>query len=198
MWLFNRNKSTNDEDLAKLYFTSGNKRFVGELFEKHVQTVFGVCLFYLRNKEAAKDAVMQIFEKLLLELKKNEVRNFRAWLSFVVRNHCLSIIRGNRNKYFLPEEYLDFEVTDATLEEEEKISGVNEETLLEHLKEVLPLLKDTQRICIELFYLKGNSYEDIKKRTGYDLNQIKSFIQNGKRNLKLMIVSRTNTTNNEA
>ena len=99
MWLFKKRDFATDEELALNYYKTGDKELVGLLFEKHVKTVFGVCLFYFRDKDIAKDAVMQIFEKLITELKKTEVKNFKGWLSFVVRNYCISEIRKNKNRY---------------------------------------------------------------------------------------------------
>src|SRR5690606_26962188 len=144
-------------------------------------TVYGVCLYYFKDKEEAKDAVMQIFEKLIVELRKNKIQNFKGWLSFVVRNHCLNEIRKNKGRYFLPETYLDFEFKPAVLDEEERIQSVTEDIMLAHMESAIKELKENQRICIELFYLKGKSYEEIKDSTSYSLNEVKSFIQNGKR-----------------
>jgi RNA polymerase sigma factor (sigma-70 family) len=187
MWLFSRKNSANDEELVKNYFLTGNKTLVGDLFERHVKTVYGVCLFYFRDNEKSKDCVMQIFEKLLVDLRKTEVKNFKAWLGFVVRNYCISELRKNKGKYFLPETYLDFEVMDSNLEQEEQISRINDELMLEQLKDCLSKLKENQRICVEAFYLKGLSYQQISETTNLTTNEVKSFIQNGKRNLKLII-----------
>ena len=187
MWLFTKKNSASDEELVLDYFHSGNKSVVGDLFEKHVKTVFGVCLFYFRDKDVAKDAVMQIFEKLMVDLRKTEVKNFKAWLGFVVRNYCISELRKNKDKHFVPETYLDFEIKETSIEEEERIAAVNEDLLLGHLKEVLPQLKENQRICVEAFYLNGLSYQQISEKTKFSINEVKSFIQNGKRNLRLLI-----------
>lgn len=192
MWLFSKRDRASDEELALNYFNTGNKQFVGELFEKHVKTVFGVCLFYFKDKDTAQDMVMQIFEKLITELRKTKVNNFKGWLSFVVRNYCISELRKNKGKYFVPETYLDFEMKEADLNEEEKIAGVSDDEMLDRLKEALPRLKEKQKTCVELFYLKNKSYEEIAKTTGYSIAEVKSYIQNGKRNLKLIIEEKRN------
>jgi RNA polymerase sigma-70 factor (ECF subfamily) len=198
MWLYRKHNYSSDEELALAYFRTGNREYVGELFEKHVKTVYGVCLFYLKDKDAAKDTVMQIFEKLLTELRKSEVKSFKAWLSFVVRNFCISEIRKNKSKHFVSESYLDFELKEARLEEEEAIESVSEEAMLTYLQDSLHLLKPKQKVCVEMFYLKGMSYQDISKECGFSLNEVKSLIQNGKRNLKMMIEKKINTKNNAA
>ncbi len=193
MWLFKKKQFDTDEAIAREYYLTGNKTLIGDLFEKHVKTVFGVCLFYFKDKDLAKDAVMQIFEKLLIEIKKTEIKNFKAWLSFVVRNYCISELRKAKNKHFVSENYLDFEITTTTLLEEEKIESVKEGLLLECLKECLPLLKPNQKICIEFFYIHNLSYQQICDKTKFTLNEIKSYIQNGKRNLKLLIEEKQNS-----
>lgn len=196
MWLFKKIKHREDEDLASEYYDSGDKELVGHIFEKHVKTVYGVCLFYFRDKDVAKDMVMQIFEKLISELKKTRVRNFKAWLSFVVRNHCLSELRKTTHKHFVSEAYLDFELKDTSYLTETAIETIDEEQLLENMINCLSLLKENQRKCVELFYLKERSYQDISNETKLSLNEVKSNIQNGKRNLKLMIEEKIKNKNN--
>ncbi len=196
MWLFRKRDFATDEELALDYYNTGNKDLVGQLFEKHVKTVFGVCLFYFKDKDVAKDAVMQIFEKLITELKKTEVKNFKGWLSFVVRNYCISEIRKSKNKYRLPEKYLEFEVSEALLDEEEKIALVNDDLMMDHLQTCLPELKENQRVCIDLFYLKDQTYQQICDKTKFSLNEVKSYIQNGKRNLKLLIEEKIKNNRN--
>jgi RNA polymerase sigma-70 factor (ECF subfamily) len=198
MWLSGIKKEQTDEKLVEEYFRTGDRALMGHLFEKHVKTVFGVCLFYFRDKEKAKDAVMQVFEKLISELRRSEVRNFKGWLSFVVRNHCLNEIRTSRAKQFVPEHYLDFEVRHADLEEEERIAAVKEDEMITHIRELLPQLKEKQRVCIEMFYLRQLSYEEVAAATGYSPGEVKSYIQNGKRNLKLMIESLQKKKNDAA
>jgi RNA polymerase sigma-70 factor, ECF subfamily len=186
-WLKGHKPALSDEELLRDFRRSGNKNLLGQLFDGHVETVYGVCLFYFREKEAARDAVMHVFEKLQQLLVKHEVKNFRAWLSCVTRNHCISELRKHKPGRLLPEIYLEFELRETTVEEEEIVAGVSEEQLLAHLAHCLPQLKEKQRTCIEAFYLNGRSYAEIVTETGYSLGEVKSCIQNGKRNLKLMI-----------
>jgi len=187
MWLFKKKEYTSDEDLLLHYKKSGDKEVFAELFKKHVSSVYGTCLFYLEDKAEAQDATMQLFEKLLLDINNRSIDNFKAWLGFVVRNHCISIIRKNKSVTKNLKSYHEFEYEDCNLGTEEKISSVNDDVMLEHMKLCLPKLKEKQRICIELFYLKNKSYHEIANETPYTLNEIKSYIQNGKRNLKLLI-----------
>jgi RNA polymerase sigma-70 factor (ECF subfamily) len=156
-----------------------------------VSVVYGTCLFYLQDKDEAQDATMQLFEKLMLDINNREIDNFKGWLSFVVRNHCISIIRKNKSQNKNIKSYYEFEYEDANYETEEKINTVSDDVMLENMKQCLPKLKENQRLCVELFYLNDKSYQDIANQTGFTLNEIKSYIQNGKRNLKLLLEDQT-------
>ena len=191
MWLFKKKEYSSDEELLKHYKQSGNKDLFADLFKKHVSVVYGTCLFYLQDKDEAQDATMQLFEKLMLDINTREIDNFKGWLSFVVRNHCISIIRKNKSQNKNIKSYYEFEYEDANYETEEKINTVSDDVMLENMKQCLPKLKEKQRLCVELFYLNNKSYQDIANQTGFTLNEIKSYIQNGKRNLKLLLEDQT-------
>lgn len=187
MWLFKKKEYVSDEELLKLYKETSNKEVFADLFKKHVTVVYGTCLFYLQDKDEAQDATMQLFEKLMIDINNREIDNFKGWLSFVVRNHCISLIRKQKSQTKNVKSYYEFEYQDVNFEIEDAINRVGDEQMLGQMKNCLPKLKEAQRICIELFYLKNKSYQDIANETGYSLNEIKSYIQNGKRNLKLLI-----------
>lgn len=187
MWLFKKKEYNSDEELLKHYKQTGDKEIFADLFKKHVSVVYGSCLFYLQDKDEAQDATMQLFEKLMLDVNNREIDNFKGWLSFVVRNHCISIIRKTKSQTKNIKSYYEFEYEAPNSETEEKINSVNDAVLLENMQLCLPKLKENQRICVELFYLKNKSYQDIANETSFTLNEIKSYIQNGKRNLKLLL-----------
>jgi RNA polymerase sigma-70 factor (ECF subfamily) len=191
MWLFKKKEYSSDEELLKHYKQSGNKDLFADLFKKHVSVVYGTCLFYLQDKDEAQDATMQLFEKLMLDINNREIDNFKGWLSFVVRNHCISIIRKNKSQSKNIKSYYEFEYEDANYVTEEKINTVSDDVMLENMKQCLPKLKENQRLCVELFYLNDKSYQDIANQTGFTLNEVKSYIQNGKRNLKLLLENQT-------
>jgi RNA polymerase sigma-70 factor (ECF subfamily) len=197
MWLFKKKEYNSDEELLKHYKQSGNKDLFADLFKKHVSVVYGTCLFYLQDKDEAQDATMQLFEKLMLDINNREIDNFKGWLSFVVRNHCISLIRKNKSQNKHMKSYYEFEYEEPSFEKEEKINAISDDTMIDQMKLCLPKLKENQRICVELFYLKNKSYQDIARDTHFTLNEIKSYIQNGKRNLKLLIedAARSSATN---
>lgn len=169
-----------DADLIQKYQRNGNSKWVGALFSRYAHLVFGSALKYLKNESLAKDAVMQIFEKLLTELKKGEVESFRSWLFVVSRNHCFMILRSRKNKEIEMPEYVELQAgtTEDYLEKEEEF---------ERLEQAMDQLKEEQARCIRLFYFKKMSYAEISKHTGWNLKKVKSLLQNGKRNLQIIM-----------
>ncbi len=173
-----------DAALLNRYRSTTEMACVGELFRRYKHLVLGVCLKYLKNAHDAEDAVMEIFEKLHLDLQKGDVTYFKSWLYIVARNHCLMRLR----KAGLPVEFPEIlpqnaDDTEGVLEDV-KIK----EALLQKMEMGLGLLKPEQRMCLELFFLKDKSYKDIMRETGLSLNEIKTHVQNGKLNLKKMML----------
>ena len=175
-------KSLSDENIVLLYKQSNDQKCIGELYVRYSPLVMGVSLKYLKNITDAQDSLMQVFEKLITELNKNEVRNFKPWLYQITKNQCLMELRKNKKVYKTPIDSQPLEQEEDEAENHEK-----KELLLTRLEEIIPHLKQNQRICIELFYLKNKSYTDIANETGLSLKEVKSSIQNGKRNLEIKL-----------
>jgi len=189
---YNKSKSAKppipDSELLERYRQSQDSAIVGELFERYTHLVFGVCMKYLKSEDDSKDAVMQIFEKLLEDLKIQQITYFKTWLYTVTRNHCLMILRKNRlvdfDEHNFEKKQPLFMESDSTFhlfEEEDSQRNIA------NLQIAINKLKTEQRVCVELFYLKEKSYNDIVELTNYDMNKVKSYIQNGKRNLKILL-----------
>lgn len=172
-----------DSALISHFRTHNDGRALGVLFQRHKHLVLGVCLKYLKNKEEAEDAVMEIFEKLHLDLKKNDVSHFKSWLYMVSKNYCLMQLRKAGLKVDFPEKMP--EMTENT----EGVADMHleKEKMLTLLESSLAHLKSEQKLCLELFYLKDMSYKEITMETGFALNEVKTHIQNGKLNLKKIL-----------
>lgn len=187
--LFRRTTSLTDAEYLSAYRRTGDLTLLGELYERNMEMVFAVCYQYLRHEEEAKDAVMQVFELLIEQLLTHEVSNFKSWLHSVARNHCLMVLRAQRvtvgdETIFEQEAYEDF-VSSPALADDFLV-----DKQLSDLGDCLQTLKSEQRQSIELFYLKQLCYQQISEQTGFDLGKVKSYIQNGKRNLKLCLESK--------
>ena len=178
---------TSDNELLALYKTTGNNETIGVLFKRYSHLVYGVCNKYLKDEDAAKDATMQIFEKLLKDVNRHNIQEFRPWLYTVAKNHCFMILRAKPKEISGIES--DFMEKQAYLHLPTELSETakEKEVQLQQLEAAILQLDEHQKICIELFYLREKSYQEISDQTGYDLNKVKSYIQNGKRNLKILL-----------
>lgn len=190
MLIFKKKNKMKMDDLVlvQCYRDSGDSDYVGELFERYHHLVFGVCLKYLNNREEAKDAALQVFEKLMSDLHKHEVHNFSSWLHSVTRNHCLMILRKKSRHY---QHELGYNTEMHIVPKDDDLEAIKiKEVQLNLLEEAIQNLNEEQRQCIELFFLNEKCYKEIEDITGYTNKQVKSYIQNGKRNLKLTIIQR--------
>ncbi|GIV34305.1 MAG: DNA-directed RNA polymerase sigma-70 factor [Chitinophagales bacterium] len=187
-----KKKTEPDAELIQKYRNSGDSAYIGDLFQRYTHLVFGVCLKYLKNKEDSRDAVMEVFEKILTELKRHEVENFRPWLYFVTRNHCLMKLRQEASARNHAEGYRRFMADFMEFEDvAHLLNGKAGSGQIESfLQTSIDNLREEQRHCIMLFYFENKSYEEIALHTGYSMMQVKSFLQNGKRNLKIQLQHR--------
>lgn len=188
-----RNQHTNstDQELLANFYRSHDNKWLGILFQRYTLLLFGVCMKYLKNEEEAKDAVQQVFMKALTELEKYKVDYFKSWIYMVAKNHCLMKLRGHPGKHTA--ELSDKMINVLSEEENElKWTHLEKEYTLETLSASLQELNEEQKSCVILFYLEKKSYQEIAGQTGFSLMQVKSYIQNGKRNLKLLLEKKLN------
>jgi RNA polymerase sigma factor (sigma-70 family) len=171
----------NDEELLLAFKQSGSQDVLAQLYLRYTDLVYGVCLKYLKDSEAAKDAVMNIYQELLLKLPHHEVENFKSWLYVVAKNHCLMQLR--KDKKMITVEFQpavmqseDFSHLDSVLSREQDFRK---------LELCMERLSPEQKQSIQLFYLENKCYNEIVEQTGIDWNKIRSLIQNGRRNLKI-------------
>jgi RNA polymerase sigma factor (sigma-70 family) len=174
-----------DEELIEAYKQENDNIYLGKLFDRYIRFVFLVCMKYLKNEELSKDMAMQVFEKLTDDIKKHEVKNFKSWLHVVTKNSCLMYIRSNKpfDNIFISTQ-IDAQNFMENIPEVHHDSVQEKELKLVQLEKAIETLENEQQKCIELFFLKEMSYKEVSDITGYSMNEVKSHIQNGKRNLK--------------
>ncbi|MBL7751063.1 MAG: sigma-70 family RNA polymerase sigma factor [Chitinophagaceae bacterium] len=163
------------------FSTSQDNKWLGVLLERYTLLLFGVCMKYLKNEEEARDSVQQVFLKAITELQKYKVEYFKSWIYMVAKNHCLMKLRDRQGK--IPTELED----NHPAEETDRNQLVETDKNLERMAEALEELNKEQKQCITLFYLEKKSYQQVAGETGFSLMQVKSYIQNGKRNLKIIM-----------
>ena len=173
-----------DPELLEKFYADHNNVWLGILLQRYTLLLLGVCMKYLKNQEEAKDGVQQIFLKVIQELHKYKVDYFKSWLYMVTKNHCLMKLREKQGKAMVE---INERLTIKPEEETNLQSLIENDHTLELLEASLKELNVEQQQCVTLFYLQKKSYQEVSDETGYNLLQVKSYIQNGKRNLKILI-----------
>lgn len=176
-----------DAQLISEFSSTGDLEILGELYSGYLHLVYGVCLKYLKNREESQDAVMQIFEKLITDIPKQKIDNFRNWLHVVTRNFCLMKLRADKSQELKLREWSsdpgNFMENGSDLHPIDRDDIKTDEALADCIEK----LKDEQKECIRQFYYENRSYSEIASNLGFDEKKVKSYLQNGKRNLKLCL-----------
>jgi len=176
-------KNISDSDLLERFYQDRNNQWLGILLQRYTMLLLGVCMKYLKNEEEAKDSVQQVFLKAITELQKYRVDYFKSWLYMIARNHCLMKLRDRQGK--IPKELHENMPLQAL---ETDMKGLAEkDNMLSLMEASLDDLSEEQKTCVILFYLQKKSYQEITEITGFTLMKVKSHIQNGKRNLKILV-----------
>jgi RNA polymerase sigma-70 factor (ECF subfamily) len=181
-----KHKEKSDEELLEKFRLSGNLDLLGELFARYMHLVYGVSLKYFKDRNEAQDAVMNIFEKLITDLPKHKVQNFKSWLYVLTKNHCLMEIRSRKST---DRKLEGLKIEQDFMESAEEMHPLDREdnSIEDALNNCIEKLKSEQKQCIELFYYKKLCYQEVAEELNMDEKKVKSYLQNGKRNLKICL-----------
>lgn len=181
-FLKNISTTETDKELVAAFKQSGDTNYLSVLYQRYMDLVYGVCLKYFKDVERSKDAVMDIYEELNSKLRQHEVDNFKGWLHVLARNHCLMQLRSPRNM-----KTTEFKADFMQSAENTHLNGevLEKESNFIKLEQCLGTLTEEQKQSVQLFYLENKCYNEIAAITGYEWNKVRSYIQNGRRNLKL-------------
>lgn len=183
--IFSRNKTKSDEELVSLYQENGDMEILGELYNRYLEMLFGVCMKYFKNQIKSEDAVMHIFELVAKKIPQHNIEFFKSWLYRVASNHCLDVLRKESRDQEKKNSYINMQSrTSHRLIHEDDTSWMWKEEKLNALEACIEQLKAEQKECINLFYLQGLSYAELSEKLQVNWSKVRSLIQNGKRNLK--------------
>jgi RNA polymerase sigma-70 factor (ECF subfamily) len=183
----NKGKDQADHVLLDAYRSSGELEPLGRLYARYMHLVYGLCLKYLQNREDAGDAVMQIFEKIITEVERHEIHNFKSWLYVLSKNFCLMRIRSGKSRERKMELWANEQ--EKSVEFNPELHPIDTEGMEENdaLSECIEKLKTEQKECIRLFYFQNWSYRQIAEILHIEEKKVKSHLQNAKRNLKICL-----------
>lgn len=185
--------SLSDTELLKRFQQDPQAVNLTPIFERYLDLTYGLCLRYLGTSDRAEDAVMDIFEWLIKKLPEQEISNYRSWLQTVVRNHCLMQLRREKRDSLQNSVTFDVQLHDMLHQEGE---DDRQSALVVALRDCIGQLSQEQKQGIEMFYLQdGQTYKSIADHLDLDLGKVRSFIQNGRRNLRICLESKAQRTN---
>lgn len=176
-----------DLELLEHFNKKKNSKYLGILLQRYSMMVFGVCMKYLKDASLAEDSTQSIFEKVIKEIGKYDIPYFKSWLYSVAKNYCLMELRKSPSKFNYTHDDISSLEIKADETDEIEINELIKEEKISILEKALKSIKEEQRNCIQLFYLSKKSYKEIEDVTGFSFHEIKSHIQNGKRNLRIII-----------
>ena len=196
MLFFNKkHKPISESELLIEYRQNGDLSILGKLYEPQMEMVFAIAMKYFKDEDEAKDTVMALFEELILKLRNHEVENFKAWLGMVSRNYCLMALRKNSPEALVAltpsggffdgnnensnHNFMEFSTTEHLTDDWDL------EQNLTNLERCLETLNLEQKQAVELFFMQEKTYQEVSQLTGFEVNKVKSYLQNGKRNLKI-------------
>jgi RNA polymerase sigma-70 factor (ECF subfamily) len=178
-------RKLSDEEIISLYKEKQWTSCIDELYQRYSHLVFGVCLKYVKQIENAEDITLSLFASLTQKLLQHQVQHFKSWIYVSARNSSLMFLRANKMNLELKEDDVLYDDSDQRLDEK-----LEKDELIESLIMVFEELKEEQRLCIQLFYLQKKSYEEVSTITHFTLKEVKSHLQNGRRNLKILLEKR--------
>ena len=186
-------KLESETELLREYSQTGDLSVLGKLYEPQMEMVFAIAMKYFKDEDEAKDTVMALFEELIPKLRIHEVENFKPWLGMVTRNYCLMELRKKTVEVSIFEVINDEEdenISNSFMEfsiSEHHTDSLDLEHNLSKLEDCMKTLNQEQKQSIELFFMQEKTYQEVSQLTGFEVNKVKSYLQNGKRNLKICL-----------
>ena len=167
-----------DEELVELYKQQLDQEFLSTVFTRHISTLFGICMKYLKNEADAKDMVQQLYEQVCKYLPNSTIKKFDAWLYTVAKNACINFLDKRKDCF------IDIESV-TEIEDENRGDFLEAERTYDKVNFCIEKLIGGQKTVIELFYFKKYCYREIAEKLAIDWGSVRAMIQNARRNLKI-------------
>jgi RNA polymerase sigma-70 factor (ECF subfamily) len=181
------------EDSLVAKAKSGHPEAFGDLYKRHHQRVFRTALRILHNQQDAEDAVQRAFQRVLVNLKRfRGDSSFSTWLTRIVINEALMMLRQRRASQSLREGRSDEELRDGIVVIADKRS-TPEDLLCESerrraLHHAIGRLREKLRVVVLHRELEGLTSAETAKVLGLSVNAVKARAFHAKRFLRKSLV----------
>lgn len=178
-----------DEELVSRFSETQQQTYFEELYRRYMHLAYGVCLKLMKNEDEARDVVSDVFKILFLKLPKADVKSFKAYLYTVSRNECIAKLRQRKSEMEKLAKYNHVENSPTDFMESDGFAALfnAHPTMEQEVERAVAQLGDEQKTCVRLFFYEDKSYREIATETGFTEKQVKSYLQNGKRNLRILL-----------
>jgi RNA polymerase sigma-70 factor (ECF subfamily) len=167
-----------DDQMIVAEVVAGQKDLFRLLVQRHERAVYGMGLSFFRNVEDASDFVQEVFLKVFRNLARFEGRaRFSTWLYKVAYNTALNSVNRRKEYHSLAEED---QAVDGDTPERKALQAAARDAVLGAITE----LPGRYRVCVDLFFFYGRSYQEIEAITGFPVNTIKSHVFRAKKLLR--------------
>jgi RNA polymerase sigma factor (sigma-70 family) len=171
-----------DAEVIRSYLATQDARYFTQLYRRYANKVYGKCISILKNDAEARDAMQDIFVKIMLNLGNfGEKSQFSTWVYSITYNYCIDAIRKRKKEKTMFSEDIE-RAPDVAAEE------VPDQFLMEmdvkNLKVVLEALPDSDRLILIMKYHDDMSIRDIAEILQKTESAVKMKIKRAKEKAK--------------
>lgn len=133
------------------------------VYEKYARVMYGICLRYASEKEAAQDLLQDGFIKVFMNINSFENKgSFEGWMKRIFVNLALENIRKDKTKKMYSDDIENVSDLDIIDEAEGDIDGITEDELLKMVQE----LPQGYRSVFNLYAIEDYSHKEISEMLG--------------------------------
>ena len=172
-------------ELVERYRAARDADDFAELYRRLRRRVFGAALRVVDDAGTAEELCHDAFVRAYARFPSFRGGEFAAWVCRIASNLALNALRRRRAALRL----------EAEVENPPATAGVERRMIsrqqVEIAGEILAGLRPEQRRVFVLRQLEGRSHPEISALTGYSAGEVRSYLQNARRNFALLWRQRT-------
>ncbi|MBR1673498.1 MAG: sigma-70 family RNA polymerase sigma factor [Eubacterium sp.] len=172
---------------------SGNQEGFSYLYEKTFKNKYYVALKYMKNEDAASDVVQDSYMRAFQNLSMlQDPERFPGWMGMIVANTAKNYLKKKNPVLFSEMDQVNdegdvAEYQDTLVEERADFNPeeyYSKKEISDIVNEMIDSLPEEQRICMIMFYLEGQSIEEIAGALECSKGTVGSRLNYGRQKIK--------------
>ncbi len=177
------NTAISEEEIIRRSLT-GDRVSQKALYDRYASKMFGVCLRYATDYQAAEDILQEGFIKAFRHLERFRFEgSFEGWLRKIMVNSAIEVHRRKNNMYPI----VDVENTEVEFYDESALDKLAAEDLMQMIETLSPGYKTV--FC--LYAIEGFSHKEIAEQLNISEGTSKSQLARARYILMEMVEQRT-------